>query len=484
VSSSVGRARTRAARAPARFDAREAIFAILSRVEAGGAFANILLYHTLGRSGVTATDQAFITEVVLGTLRQQGRLDYALAAALNRPLASLPPAIRTLLRLGLYQILFLDRVPDAAAVHATVEAAKRHGHAGTVRLVNAVLRRLAAQGEPAPPAMDADPAGHLAVVHSHPRWLVERWLARWGLAETRALCVADNVPPPSMLRVNRLRATPEAVAARLGDRGVSVSTGGLPESLRVHGTLLLRLDLYHEGLVTMQDEGSMHAARLLAPQPGETVLDAAAGTGGKATHLAELMADRGRVIALDVRPAKLRGLSAHCARLGINIVEAHHLDAREAGRRFHGQADRVLLDAPCSGLGVIRRRPEIRWRVGPETLRAAAAYQRELLAGVADAVRAGGILVYAVCSTEPEEGPEVIRAFLGRRGDFRLEEERWLLPHRDGTDGFFLGRLQRTGASGPTTPTARRAQGRGTARRTENARGGQPRRRSAPRRLR
>lgn len=381
--------------------------------------------------------------MVLGTLRQQGRLDYALERALQRPLASLPAAIRTVLRMGLYQVWFLDRVPDAAAVHQAVEAAKRHGHEGTARLVNAVLRRLAAEGEPPPPPPDGDPAGHLAVTHSHPRWLVQRWIARWGAEETRALCAANNVPPPSALRVNLLRTTPEAVAAQLRHRGLQVAPGSLPEALRVRGTLALRLDLYREGLVTMQDEGAMAVAHLLAPQPGETVLDGAAGSGIKATHLAELMRNQGRVVALDIQPAKLKALSGHCARLGIDIVEAHHLDARQAGARFRGRMDRVLVDAPCTGLGVLGRRPEIRWRLTPECIPALAAQQRALLAGVAEAVRPGGVLVYAVCSLEPEEGPEVVEDFLRRHPAFVLEEARLLLPHRHGTDGFYMARLRR-----------------------------------------
>ncbi len=435
---SPGRA-VRASRGP---DPREAAFTILYRVETARAFANVLLHRVLERGAYAAADQALVTEVVLGTLRQQGRLDYALEAALRRPLASLPAAIRTILRLGLYQLWFLDRVPDAAAVHQAVEAAKRHGHAGTAGLVNAVLRRLAAEGEPPPPPPDDDPAGHLAVTQSHPCWLVQRWIARWGLAEARALCAANNVPPSSTLRVNLLRATAEAVAARLRQRGLQAAPGGLPEALRVRGTLALRLDLYRQGLVTMQDEGAMAVAHHLAPQPGETVLDATAGSGIKATHLAELMRNQGRVVALDVQPAKLKALSAHCARLGIDIVEAHHMDARQAGVRFRGRMDRVLVDAPCTGLGVLGRRPEIRWRLTQESIPAMAAQQRALLAGVAGAVRPGGVLVYAVCSPEPEEGPEVVEDFLRRRPAFVLEEARLLLPHRHGTDGFYMARLR------------------------------------------
>ncbi len=429
-----------------RADPREAILGILRRVDDGQAFSNVLLYTTLTRHAFSPPDQAFITEVTLGTLRQQGRLDSALAAVLDRPLASLPAPIRAILRMGLYQILFLDRVPLAAAVDQAVGAARRHGHQGTAGLVNAVLRRLAADGEPAPPSAATDLAGHLAVALSHPRWLIERWLARWGLDETRALCLANNAAPPSVLRVNTLRASRTDLLARLRERGMEAEPGRRPEAIRVRGSLGARLDLYQEGLVTMQDEGAMAVSRAADPRTGETVLDAAAGRGGKATHLAELMGDRGRVIALDIAPAKLRALSANAARLGIDIIEAHHLDAREAGTRFAGEADRIVLDAPCTGLGVIRRRPEIRWRIQPESLAPLAALQQEMLAGVAEAVRPAGTLVYAVCSTEPEEGEAVVRGFRERRArTFALAEEQTLLPHRDGTDGFYIARLTRAG---------------------------------------
>ncbi|MGH2454549.1 MAG: 16S rRNA (cytosine(967)-C(5))-methyltransferase RsmB [bacterium] len=440
-----------------RADPREAILGILRRVDGGGAFSNVLLHQTLTRQPFSPADQAFITEITLGTLRQRGRLDYALTAVLDRPLDGLPGPIRAILRMGLYQLLFLDRVPDAAAVDEAVGAARRHGHRGTAGLVNAVLRRLAAEGEPAPPAVDADPAGHLAVTLSHPRWLVQRWLERWGPEDTRALCAANNAPPPSMLRVNPLRTTRERVLAALRERGMKADAGRWPESIRVRGSLGERLDLYRDGLVTMQDEGAMAVGRAADPRAGETILDAAAGTGGKATHLAEVMGNRGRVIALDLAPAKLRALSANAARLSIDIIEAHHLDAREAGARFPGAADRVVLDAPCSGLGVVRRRPEIRWRIVPASLAPLATLQAQLLAGVAEAVRPGGTLLYAVCSTEPEEGEAVVRRFREQRaGTFALEQEQTLLPHRDGTDGFYIARLTRAMTSRPATRDERR----------------------------
>jgi 16S rRNA (cytosine967-C5)-methyltransferase len=443
--------------------AREAAFVVLHRAEAADAFVSILLHRTLERSALSDADRALATAITLGVLRHRGRLDYALARLLDRPLERLPASIRTILRMGAYQILDLDRIPPAAAVSESVRLARRHGHAGTARLVNAVLRRLAAEGPPALPDPSLDPIEAIAITHAHPRWLVARWVARWGPDETSALAAANTQPAPSVLRVNTLRATREAVIASLRHRGLQAVPGQIAEAVRVHGSLVGWAPLVEQGWCVAQDEGSMLVAHAAAPRPGSTVIDACAGTGGKATHLAALMTNTGRVVACDLHPAKLRALAARSARLGATCVEAHHLDARDLASRFPAAADVVLVDAPCSGLGTIRRRPEIKWRASPEDLPRHAERQRALLEGCAGAVRRGGVLVYSVCSLEPEEGPEVVRAFLAHHREFAwdpmpegfpqtlgghlLEQvqagEVFLFPHRHETDGFYLARLRR-----------------------------------------
>jgi len=443
--------------------AREAAFAVLLRAEAADAFVSVLLFRTLQRSSLSSADRALATAITLGVLRHRERLDCSLAPLLRRPLATLPPAIRTILRMGAYQLLELDRIPPAAVVSEAVTLAARHGHVGTARLVNAVLRRLAADGPPPPPEAAVDPIGHLTVVHSHPQWLVARWVARWGLAEAAALAAANTRPAPSVLRVNTLRTTPEALREALRARGVPAEGGLVPEAIRVTGSLAGRLPLYEEGLFAVQDEGSMLVSHAVQPAPGATVIDACAGIGGKATHLAALAGDAGRVIACDVQPRKLAALAERCAIMGATCVEAHHLDARDLGRRFEDQADAVLVDAPCTGLGTVRRRPEIKWRLGEDALARCAVTQRAILAGAAGAVRPGGLLVYSVCSLEPEEGPEVVRAFLAGHPSFVPVSmpgafprsvagqpvegadagQAWLFPHRHDVDGFYIARLQR-----------------------------------------
>src|SRR5579884_375681 len=396
---------------------REVALEVLRRVDADGAWSGVLLRRALDRGELSAPDEALATDLTLGTLRHRAEVDWALAQVLRRPLETLPPAVRTVLRLGAYQILFLDRVPAAAACSESVELAKRVGHPGTVRLVNAVLRRLA-DLRPRVPEDDGS-AERIALRTSHPLWLVRRWIDRFGVEEARELCEANNRTPPSAIRLNTLRGEPERLAGLLEEAGV-------------------------------------------APRPGETVIDACAAPGGKTTHMAALMENTGRIVACDVVPWKLEVVERQCERLGVTNVELRVLDAAHLGDEYPEAADRVLVDAPCSGLGVVRRRPEIKWRVRPEQLGALAARQRRILGGAARAVRPGGLLVYSVCTLEPEEGQEVIARFLDEHPEFAPDSlEGWppgaaepvavpgppgtayLLPHRCGTDRFFVAALRR-----------------------------------------
>lgn len=431
---------------------------VLARVDAGQAFANLLLHSALDRARLSDVDAGLTTELVLGVLRHRARVDWTLAGALRHPLERLTPRIRAVLRGGVYQILFLPRIPAHAVVHEAVTLARRHGHIGTARLVNAVLRRVASEGERALPA--GSPAERFAVEHSHPRWLVDRWLARYGAPETAALCGANNHPGPPTVRVNMQRRRPEDAAQRLREAGVTVRATVLPEGYYVDGPFSPRHEMVAEGTLTVQDLGAMLVTHLLDPQPGETVVDGAAAPGGKTTHIAERMRGRGRVIACDVHQGKLERLSRRTSVMGLD-VEAHHQDARTLGKAFRHQAHRLLLDAPCTGFGVLRRRPDIKWRARPEDIPALAALQREMLHGAADAVRPGGILVYSVCTIEDDEGQNVIADFLKGRPDFEGDGDLLLpgpfagaavgpgqvllLPHRHGTDGFYIARLRRHG---------------------------------------
>ncbi len=452
--------------------ARRLALRVLYDVDARGAYANLALDEALESSALALPDRALATELVYGVSRWRLRLDYVLDRLSSRPVVDLPAWIRNILRLGLYQLMFLERVPERAAVSESVALAWEHGHRGTAGLVNAVLREAARMrpdrfplpaaacgGEgPVGGAADlagdgVDPAYRLAVEYSHPEWLVRRWLRRYGELETVRRLNVDNEPAPFVLRANLLRTSREELLGRLVREGARAEAGRLyPEAVVYRaGPPIRTLRSYREGLFTVMDEGAMAPARALAPEAGWLVVDACAGAGGKATHLAELMNDKGRIVALDLHPHKLGLLRDTAARLGLHSIETREGDARELpGPDLRGRADGVLVDAPCSGLGVLRRRPDLRWRVREEDLPNLASLQAAILKAAAGCVRPGGVLVYATCTTEPEENEGIVEGFLDTNLEFRRDSAAFpggrdlvLAPESGGPDGFYTARLIR-----------------------------------------
>lgn len=433
---------------PEGLEARETAAHALHRVNQQGAWSNVLIEQELARNRLAGPDRSFYVLLVRGCLERQEALDWALGFHVRRPLAGLDPWPRELLRLGAFQLLFTS-VPAFAAVDTTVTLARRLAGRPSSGLINAVLRRLAESRDSLPwPDPFSDPLGYLSTRESHPRWLVERWIERFGEREAAALCVANNSAPGTTIRVNTMRTTRAALAAELEAAGFAVSEGQhAPEALHVTGgPSLRRAPGYDEGLFIIQDEASMLAARAVAPRAGERIIDACAAPGGKTTHMAALADDQAQLLAVDVNPAKLSQVRSRASRLGLRSITTLEADARNLGAIVKTAADAVLLDAPCSGLGVIRRRPELRWRRKPADLEMLASRQLELLHGVTSAVRSDGRLVYSVCSFEPEETADVLVDFLaspaGRGWDLEVVP-RTLLPHVDGTDGFFIATLRR-----------------------------------------
>jgi 16S rRNA (cytosine967-C5)-methyltransferase len=438
--------------AQARFEALR----ILVRVEGDRAFADIALEHALDRAGLEPRDAALCTEIVYGTLRWQRHLDWRLSAHLHRPLGRLDPWVRALLRLTAYQVLFLDRVPRWAAVDEAVSLAKLKARTpGPAEFVNAVLRSLTRA--PASSELPADPVEAAGVRWSYPDWIVARWFSRYGSAEAEALMAAGNERPPITLRANRLRIDRGALAVRLRDEelGETRPTALAPEGLVLEKGAPARLAPFAEGWCTVQDEASMLIARLLDPRPGETVADACAAPGTKATHLAELMDNRGRIVAFDPQAARLALLDRGATRLGITIIQSQVGGAAALAPRWAGRCDRVLVDAPCSNLGVLRRNPEVKWRRTEDDLRRLQQKQRTILAAAAAMAKPGGRLVYATCSPEPEENEEVVAPFLEAHGEWAVDSPAdfpvppdaggiiRLFPHRHGTDAFTAVRLRR-----------------------------------------
>jgi 16S rRNA (cytosine967-C5)-methyltransferase len=443
-------------RAPA--TARAVALRVLERVEAETAFADLALDAELERHALAPRDRALATELVYGTLRWQRYLDWILQPHSRRRLDRLDVRVRAGLRLAAYQIAFLERVPAFAAVSDAVTLAR--GKPGVAEFVNAVLRSFARRGprerEPAPPA---DPLEALALRGSFPTWLAARWVERYGLDETRTLMAAMNARPPLTLRANTLRTTREALGERLRreEDVESAPTAYAPDGLHVeHAGGPAGWRAFAEGEFTVQDEASMLIGHLLGPAPGGVAADVCAAPGTKTTHLAQLMGNAGRVLAFDPQPARLGLVAQAATRLGVGIVTAVAGPVETLAPGYGDACDAVLVDAPCSNLGVLRRNPEVKWRRRPADVPAAAARQRAILDAAATMVRAGGRLVYATCSLEPEENDDVVAAFLRARADFALDPPAAFpiplgadgflrcLPHRHGGDGFTAARLRRT----------------------------------------
>ena len=436
---------------------REAALRILHAVDTRSAFSDRLLDGAHARGGPDPRDQALMHELVKGTLRWRGRLDHVLDQRVHIGLAKVQPWVRNVLRLGAYQLLFLDRIPPHAAVDESVKLAHKYGHPGTAGLVNSVLRRLIEEKDALEIPM-GDDAASLAVWGSHPLWIVERWLARFGPEATRALLEADNRAVPVGLRVNAMRGTRTQLIEKLAAEGVTATPARLAEDLAwIEGSHAPgALAAFKSGWCTAQDESEALVARLVAPEPHDRILDLCAAPGGKCTHLAERIGDEGEVWALERAESRVASLEATIARLGLHCIHVVQGDGRSYP--FPMPFDRVLVDAPCSGLGVLGRRADARWRKGPEVLREMPLLQLELLHAAGARARPGGVLVYSVCSFEPEETTAIVERFLRSSSAFVLESAApflpaevvdetgfmRVLPHVHGCDGAFAARLRRT----------------------------------------
>ncbi|MGE5485049.1 MAG: 16S rRNA (cytosine(967)-C(5))-methyltransferase RsmB [Ignavibacteriales bacterium] len=440
------------------YSARDVALEVLRRVEERDAYADISLDSFLQRHRLSGPDRALATELVYGVCRRRNTLDWVIEKASSRPVGEMTGDVRNALRMGVYQLMYLDRIPAHAAVNESVEAVKSRGRPGAARFTNAVLRNVAAK----PPEPDRE--GSLAIRYSHPEWLVEHFASELGLEAAQRLMDADNRTPPYTVRVNALKAGVGEVECILRERGVAAAgCRFVPEGLWLpEGPGDAGVEAHRRGLVQAQDEGSMLVSRVLAPEPGEFVIDACAAPGGKTTHIAQLMGNRGRIVAADIHPSRLGLVRKVCGRLGVTIVEDMVCDSRSLRDRMEGLADRVLVDAPCSGLGTLRRRPDARWRKDAMDARRLSVLQVEILLSAADCLRPGGCLVYSTCTIGREENQDVVRRFLEARDDFFPDDIRsclpeslrgdasgegyiQLLPHVHGTDGFFICRMRRSG---------------------------------------
>jgi 16S rRNA (cytosine967-C5)-methyltransferase len=414
---------------------REQALAILCRVE-DGVFADEPLAQA--RKNFDQRDNSFILELVYGVLRNRAWLDWSLDFFSAQPLSKTDDGTRNILRLGAYQLLFLDKVPSSAAVNTSTELAKQYGK--KPGYVNGLLRNLERKKSEIPQPAPDDRVKRLSILYSHPEWLVSRWVDRYGPDKTEEALLENNRPAPLTIRTNTLRTTREELKASLeSERATVRETNYSPAGLDIVSSPGIQsLSSFRKGLFIVQDQAAQLVGVLLAPGPGETVLDACAAPGGKATHLAELMENRGTLVALESNPNRMGRITDNSKRLGITIIRPVQGDAAKFGE---GAFDKVLIDAPCSGLGVLRRHPDGRWTKSEKDISDKQALQKEILENCSKLVKPGGALVYATCTTEPEENEDVINNFLAERAEFSLDDPRPFLPASAGRlvddKGFF-----------------------------------------------
>jgi len=423
---------------------RKTAYEVLLDMETNQSYSNLALNNFIDKN--KPENPAFVRELVYGVLENRILLDYYLAALVASGLKKVKKQDLTILRMGVYQILAMDSVPDYAAINESVVLARKFCR-GRDKFINGVLRnfqRRQAELEASLPDRSFDPAKYLSVRYSAASWLVDLWLAAYGLDKTEGLLAASNGRPLLCLRTNLLKGTREELMQRLVEAGYQVEAGTLSDrSILVtgKGTGILEHDLFHEGWFSVQDEASTLTADTVNPKPGNLVMDVCAAPGGKTMAMAELMGTEGEIYAFDIYEHKLKLIQEQAARLGTGIVKTRCQDGRIALKELEGKADCVLADVPCSGLGVIRRKPEIKTKDTAEMDFAELVQrQNEILESASTYVKPGGTLVYSTCTVNPAENEEQVRMFCERHPEFKLESMKQLMPDRE-TDGFFISKL-------------------------------------------
>ena len=454
------------AKSPRSADARTAALTVLNRLGHG----NVTLDHVLDQTafqtaGLSPRDRALFNQLVYGVQRWRLRLDAVIETFADRPLKKLSPVVLNVLRLGLFQILFMDRIPPSAAVNTAVDMARGQRAGKAAGFVNALLRNVLREPQRfSLPDANAAPVDRIALEKSFPHWLVSRWIDRYGEDQTQRLCDAMNTIPPLTLRCNPVKnEMAELIEALDGQAAEIRPVTGLPAALHLSGPRcpIHEMQAFIDGRFAVQDGAAQLVTLLLAPQPDEMILDACAGLGGKTTHIAGLMQNLGCVIALDNAAAKLTRLESEARRQAITIIEPRVLDLdRQQTSESLPLFDRILVDAPCTGLGVLRRNPDAKWSAQKKDIARYAERQVRFLENIAPRVRPGGTLVFSVCSMEPEENEAVINRFLKKHPNFGISSHQSMeeksvrpfldqngflrtFPHNHQLDGFFAARLYR-----------------------------------------
>ncbi len=434
---------------------RQLVIKLLDRLDQTGAYADLLFENEIRKVSWTDSDKALIQEIFFGVIRWQRRLDWIVKQFYRGDFAKAPRFMRYILLSACYQLSFMDRVPAYAAIHEAVDLAKMKGGNYWGRKTNAILRAFQrGKRQLKYPDIKRVPIQSIAVQFSHPAWMVERWIERWGVDETIALCRANNNNPLLSLRVNRLKTTNRIIEDLLAKNSISARQSRYIENFLMANRLpdLSSFEPFQQGLFSVQDASAGLACQLLAPQPSDLIVDLCAAPGGKTTFLAELTRDQANIIAIDVNVSRLNLVRQNIKRLGLASVRLVQAD----GTRFNCKAvDKIILDAPCSGLGVLAKRIDLRWKRTLDQIKELAQLQLKMLKNAARLVKPGGVIVYCTCTIEPEENEQIIKDFLIEAKDFQVEPASkfvtaevttsegyiYTFPHQHGIDGSFAVRL-------------------------------------------
>lgn len=444
------------------YQLRNTILDLLIRIEKDEGFSHLIINHAITAKGIDQKDEGLLTEVVYGTLDRKLTLDYYLSPFIKAN-KKLDPWVLTLLRMSVYQMVFLDRIPDHAIIHEAVEIAKQRGHKGIASLVNGVLRSLQRKGVPNADLIEDD-IKRLSIQTSHPEWLIRSWKEQYGYETTKAMCEENLKRKANAVRVQLLKISRDEAMAQLTEEGFEIR----PSIFSSQGIIIdkgniLKSKLFSEGYVTVQDQSSMLVAEMLDVEPGMQVLDACSAPGGKVTHIAEKMENKGTIHAHDLHKKKIQTVNDKADNLDLTIIQTMQADARKLQDTYPpAYFDRILVDAPCSGLGVIRGKPEIKYTKQEHDIEKLAAIQLEILKSIAPLLKQDGCLIYSTCTVDKRENEEVVKQFLAANPNYEIDQafhttvpdqlkERkgklefglQLFPQDFHTDGFFLTRMKK-----------------------------------------
>jgi len=444
---------------------RETALRILFDIDDKKAYSNVSLDRHLHASGLKVMDSAFVTELVYGVTERKLTLDHIIADFSTIKISKLSVWILNILRMGIYQLIYLDKVPSSAAVNESVILAKRYGHSASAGFVNAVLRKIAANKENIKYPDESDIIKYLSVKHSYPEWLTGKWVFEYGRDFTEKLMEAGNERPEYTIRVNTLRQKREQLTEKFAASGFRTLPGKFMQDAMIveNPSGILNSKEYDDGLFTLQDESSMLSVKVLDPKPGEMVIDVCSAPGGKAAYAAQMMNNTGRIIAYDIYEHKLARIRQTAERLGTKIVEAGMHDAQSIEIQFAGMADRVIADVPCTGFGIIRRKPDIKWSRKNGDTYELAEMQRKIIKASSAYLKPGGTMVYSTCTIGHEENEDVVLEFIKNDPDFELADFSAMLPEGiaslekgmlqlypgiHGVDGFFIAKIKRLAVTG------------------------------------